>query len=54
MSYYYVALDDAKIVIAATEFFLCNAVIHNVNADVFSNELQQLGFPKGNPNKIFF
>ncbi|GAV05693.1 hypothetical protein RvY_15785-2 [Ramazzottius varieornatus] len=39
-------LGDTKTVIAATEFFLSNAVTHKVNAEVFSNELQQLGFPK--------
>ncbi|XP_055337201.1 COMM domain-containing protein 4-like isoform X2 [Paramacrobiotus metropolitanus] len=40
------SLEDSKIVIAAVEFFLSSAVKYNVSAEVFSNELQQLGFPK--------
>ncbi|OQV22120.1 putative COMM domain-containing protein 4 [Hypsibius exemplaris] len=40
------SLEDAKIAIAAAEFFISNAVRFNVSPDIFAGELQQLGFPK--------
>lgn len=38
---------DIKIVIAIIAFFITNAAKNNVDADTLSEELQQLGLPKG-------
>ena len=51
---YFTALEDTKIAVAAAEFFLSNAVRYEVNPEVFSNELQQLGFPKGTAHLALF
>ena len=48
------ALEDAKIAIAAAEFFISNAVRYSVSPEIFAGELQQLGFPKGMQTKHYY
>lgn len=43
----YVELSDVKAAIAALIFILSNAAKHDCDAETLSNELQQLGLPKG-------
>jgi hypothetical protein len=39
--------SDIKGVVAALHFILSNSVKYNVNAEVLTKELTQLGLPKG-------
>lgn len=48
-----IASEDTRVAIAVVEFFLSSAVKYAVTGDVFSSELQQLGFPKGTFYSVF-
>lgn len=40
--------DDTKAVIAALNFIIVNSSKYDTESEVVSNELQQLGLPRGN------
>ena len=45
---YITETGDVKASIAVLSFILCSAAKYNVDGESLSNELQQLGLPKGN------
>ena len=46
--------SEVKACIAALTFILNNGAKYNVDGDTLTNELQQLGLPKGTKNKRIF